>query len=37
MPEFRKLGYIDYNGAIRVHEMLFNVTVEVPRDNDDKQ
>ena len=28
MTKFRKLGYVEYNGMIRVHETLLNIILE---------
>jgi CRP-like cAMP-binding protein len=38
MNRFRKLGFIDYNGRIRVHKSLLNVVLhdQVPDDNAEK-
>lgn len=35
MNRFRKLGYIDYNGRIQVHESLLNVVLrdQLPEQN----
>ena len=35
MNRFRKLGYIDYNGRIRVHKSLLNVVLhdQLPEQN----
>jgi len=39
MNRFRKLGFIDYNGQIRVHKSLLNVVLhdQLPDDNAEKQ
>ena len=39
MNRFRKLGFIDYNGQIRVHRSLLNVVLhdQLPDDNAEKQ
>jgi hypothetical protein len=35
MNRFRKLGFIEYNGRIRVHKSLLNIVLheQLPRDN----
>jgi hypothetical protein len=38
MNRFRKLGFIEYNGRIRVHKSLLNVVLhdQLPEDNAEK-
>jgi hypothetical protein len=39
MNRFRKLGFIDYSGRIRVHKSLLNIVLhdQLPNGNDEKQ
>jgi CRP/FNR family transcriptional regulator, cyclic AMP receptor protein len=39
MNRFRKLGFIDYSGRIRVHKSLLNIVLhdQLPKDNAEKQ
>jgi CRP/FNR family cyclic AMP-dependent transcriptional regulator len=37
MTKFRKLGYIDYNGEIRVNNSLLNVILDTPRDDGERR
>jgi hypothetical protein len=32
MNKFRKLGFIEYNGELKVHSSLLNVIVQEPND-----
>ena len=34
MTKFRKLGYLDYDGAIRVHNALLDIIFEEPQNDD---
>ena len=35
MTKFRKLGYVEYDGSIRVHDALLNVILEEPGNGND--